>query len=155
MTRNLVIWVTLLVATSAHAQQPSNSAHERASLPPAPPPAAELLERPARAQPSQRFHPRVVLKDTQNAPVSNSGQPIDTRTTCGTCHDVAWIAAHGIHFKTATPSVLVPSQHGSTGLAPNCFFCHVRHADASFAASTLAAGAGVWVPTATLVDVGL
>jgi hypothetical protein len=127
------------------------------SLAPAPRPAAELTYEPNHPQSSSSFHPRIKLSDGQGQPVHSSGQPIDINATCGSCHDVKWIGKHGFHFAHAgeVTSVLVPSSNGDSNPAPNCFFCHVRHASAKAAQVALNTGDSRWVATATLLGTGV
>ena len=130
---------------------------EARSLAPAPPAAPELLVPPGHPQSSSSFHPRVVLSDAAGKLVRDSGQPVDTLATCGHCHDVKWIAEHGFHFTRAQPAagVIAPKSAAMPEIAPNCFFCHVRHANVKAARDALAAGAPQWVATATLAGSSL
>ncbi|TCK02512.1 hypothetical protein [Phorcysia thermohydrogeniphila] len=43
-------------------------------------------------------HPDVTLKDQFENPVSESGLPVDVRKSCGSCHDVDYIAT-AYHFQ--------------------------------------------------------
>ena len=150
------IRLTLLaLACVAFASLPaiaSEPAGNRASLPAAPPPAAELIHKSSGPRTSSAFHPRVILSDAQGQPVINSSEPIDVKSTCGRCHDVGWIASHGFHFGTAANarSVVNPAATEPNS-APNCLFCHVRHANVKSAQFTLDAGNAQWVATATLL----
>lgn len=44
-----------------------------------------------------RLHPPIPLLDADGALVRDSGAPISTMTSCGTCHDTAFIASHSVH----------------------------------------------------------
>jgi thiosulfate reductase cytochrome b subunit len=57
----------------------------------APPPAEP------RAAAVSPLHPAFVLLDADGQPVLTSGQPLSTMTTCGSCHDTAFIAEHSFH----------------------------------------------------------
>ena len=127
-----------------------------ASLPAAPAPSPELLVHPSGPRSSSGMHPRVVLRDTRGEAVRDSSQPIDVKTTCGSCHDVGWIASHGFHFgQAANAPSLILTGDTPADRAPNCFFCHVRHAAVDATRATLAAGDARWIGTATLLDTGL
>jgi hypothetical protein len=43
------------------------------------------------------LHPEVILRDADRRAVLESGAPVSTMQTCGTCHDTAWIEAHSPH----------------------------------------------------------
>lgn len=43
------------------------------------------------------LHPSFAFLDADNNNVLDSGNPISTMTTCGTCHDTAFIAEHSVH----------------------------------------------------------
>lgn len=66
-----------LLALTAYAAAPETQ--------PAPVPAADTL------------HPLFPLLDNQGDNVLNSGQAVSTMTTCGACHDAAFIADHSFH----------------------------------------------------------
>ena len=51
---------------------------------------------PAGAQ-SDTIHPTFPLLDANGENVLDSGAPLSTMTTCGTCHDTAFIAEHSFH----------------------------------------------------------
>ena len=51
------------------------------------------------------FHPVFPLLDSAEAPVLESGEPVSTMTTCGGCHDTAYIAEHDIHGRAGLPQV--------------------------------------------------
>ncbi len=43
------------------------------------------------------LHPTFLLLDSDGANVLESGNPVSTMQTCGTCHDTDFIAAHSVH----------------------------------------------------------
>jgi len=67
------------------------------SHPEPPPVAPELLPPPPPKHPTVSLHPDVVLRDGAGQPVVKSGKPVSTLSTCGACHDAAWIASHDRH----------------------------------------------------------
>jgi hypothetical protein len=149
--------ITLVCVTSASlsvmASEPESN---RASIPAAPPPAPELIHPSSGPRTSSGFHPRVILSDAKGQPVINSFEPVDVKSTCGRCHDVGWIASHGFHFGSAASARSVVNPAGNeSNAAPNCLFCHVRHANTKSAQSALDAGNAQWVATATLLGGGL
>lgn len=48
------------------------------------------------AEPSP-IHPTFAMLDANDENVLTSGQPVSTMTTCGTCHDTAFIESHSFH----------------------------------------------------------
>jgi thiosulfate reductase cytochrome b subunit len=58
------------------------------------------------------MHPAFVALDATGAPVVTSGQPASSETTCGACHDAAYIHAH--------------SDHWSDRVQATCVECHVQ-----------------------------
>lgn len=52
---------------------------------------------PAGAQGGSPLHPTFPLLDANGENVLESGQPVSTMQTCGTCHDTAFIAEHSFH----------------------------------------------------------
>lgn len=43
------------------------------------------------------MHPAIVLQDAEGVSVVESGKPISTMKTCGTCHDTDFIVSHSFH----------------------------------------------------------
>jgi thiosulfate reductase cytochrome b subunit len=63
------------------------------------------------AQPST-FHPTFLLLDANGDNVLESGKPVSTMQTCGSCHDADFIASHSFHADVGL------SQFGSGGDQP-------------------------------------
>jgi hypothetical protein len=82
------------------------------------------------------LHPTFPLLDGNGASVLVSGAPVSAPRTCGTCHDVGFIASH--------------DGHATSGAALDCFLCHLPNADDAARRSALASGSGAWSTTATL-----
>ena len=61
----------------------------------------------AQAQ-SSPLHPTFTLLDAEGTPVLQSGKPLSTMTTCGTCHDTAYIASHNFHTEVGLDSFTDP-----------------------------------------------
>lgn len=103
LRRALLLAMTL--APAALGEPPASSA--------LPPPSPELLvKRPLPARP-KGMHPRVVLRDAGNQPVAVSGGWVSFPETCGQCHDTAWIAQHGYHFRVGVDEQTAPRQSRS------------------------------------------
>ena len=62
------------------------------------------------------FHPPFALLDTEGVNVLESGNPISTMQTCGTCHDVDFIEQHSFHTDLGLSTLTVPGEAAS-GLA--------------------------------------
>lgn len=62
---------------------------------------------------AQIMHPAYRLLDDANVPVQQSGRPISTMNTCGTCHDTEYITTHSYHsdigFSTLSEPGAAPS----------------------------------------------
>jgi thiosulfate reductase cytochrome b subunit len=126
--------------------------------------AAQTAEPPATL--GSPVHPSVALLDAAGTSVLASGQPVSTLTTCGQCHDTAYIQQHNTHSQ-ATASTL-PALGGSEGwdpvlyraeettetAEPNCFLCHLAAPDNAARLSALNAGLAEWANTATLAATG-
>src|SRR5690606_3470290 len=52
-----------------------------------------------------RLHPTFPLLDNNGANVLESGNPVSTMNTCGTCHDTEFIAGHSLHTDIGFSSV--------------------------------------------------
>ena len=50
-------------------------------------------------------HPDVMLKDQFGKPVTQSGLPVDVRQSCGSCHDIDFIAT-AFHFQQGRLAIL-------------------------------------------------
>jgi thiosulfate reductase cytochrome b subunit len=62
---------------------------------------SQPAQRPAQ-QPSP-IHPSFILRDADGKSVTESGQPLSSEKTCGTCHDVAYINEHSFHADLGAP----------------------------------------------------
>lgn len=51
------------------------------------------------------LHPTFALLDADGNNVLESGQPVSTMMTCGTCHDAAFIASHSFHSDAGLSSI--------------------------------------------------
>lgn len=56
-----------------------------------------VLQASAQDEPETRLHPTFPLLDTEGVNVLESGNPVSTMNTCGTCHDTEFIADHSLH----------------------------------------------------------
>jgi len=54
------------------------------------------------------LHPLITFMDEQGVNVLNSGQPISTMQTCGSCHDSHYIASHSFHVDAGLSSMGAP-----------------------------------------------
>lgn len=64
---------------------------------------------PITNQPSPSpLHPPVVLLDVDGTPVIESGAPVSTMLTCGTCHDTNFIATHSFHTDAGLSGLHAP-----------------------------------------------
>lgn len=61
----------------------------------------------AQAQ-SSPLHPTFALLDADGVHVLESGKPVSTMTTCGTCHDTDYIASHNFHTEVGLDSFTEP-----------------------------------------------
>jgi len=75
-----------------------------------PPPSPELMVTPSRATPAPGLHPAVPLRDAQGELVRSTGRPLSSLATCGGCHDAAWIAEHGYHFRLGVDELGEPGR---------------------------------------------
>lgn len=64
------------------------------------------------ARASSPMHPAFPLLDASGAPVQVSGQPLSTMTTCGGCHDTAFIAANSFHADVGLSEFYGPAADG-------------------------------------------
>lgn len=136
------------------------------------------------AQIFTRIHPTFPLLDAEGKNVLETGAPVSTSLTCGTCHDTAFIANNSSHAavsfsaessqlagerQSVTPELArwnpityskLPAQDAhseamSTNGEMNCFICHMAQPDNASRLSTLAAGELAWVNSATLSAAGI
>ena len=68
------------------------------------------------AEPPRIGHPPLVLKDASGKNVLETGEPISTRQTCGSCHDYDYIT-DSLHFQQGK-NEMNPKLFGSHGVAP-------------------------------------
>ncbi len=59
------------------------------------------------------LHPAYALLDLDGIPVIESGNPVSTMQTCGTCHDTAFIADHSYHTDVGLDSFGEPGSTSS------------------------------------------
>lgn len=70
------------------------------------------VDRQAGAQGSP-FHPPFALLDAEGVNVLESGNPISTMRTCGSCHDADFIAQHSLHTDLGLSTLTAPGQAAS------------------------------------------
>ncbi len=102
------------------------------------------------------FHPVYPLLDADGISVLTSGAPVSTVTTCGACHDTAFITTHTIHGdggRTAA-GALPPEDIANTDVEMNCFLCHMDAPNNQARVNALATDPA-WASTAALVDTGI
>ncbi len=118
-----------------------------------------LGAQPTSAQTNPAFHPPVTLLDAQGVPVYESGAPASTMTTCGTCHDTAFIAATSGHADGALRTVAVSVEPSApaepSGVEINCFLCHMAEPDNAARLAAIDGGQSEWASSATLATTGL
>ncbi len=56
------------------------------------------------------LHPAFALLDAEGVNVLESGAPVSTMQTCGSCHDTAFIADHSFHADLGLRSMTAPGQ---------------------------------------------
>lgn len=110
------------------------------------------------------IHPAIPLRDAQGMNVLDSGQPVSTLMTCGTCHDTAFIRQHSDHAQVGQNSLLrqyvvrtgepLPAAW-SSDLEMNCFLCHTASPNNPARLAALEAGDTTWANSATLADTGI
>lgn len=125
------------------------------------------------------LHPPFPVLDATGADVLASGAPYSPMTTCGACHDTAYIAEHSAHARVATgwdPDLYAevdpadePERWARTygldhaggglitslGVELDCVLCHLDAAADEARREALAAGRFAVVNTATLSGTGL
>lgn len=119
--------------------------------------AAALMAAGAALAQRSPLHPTFPLLDADGVNVLESGAPISTTATCGTCHDTAFIAANTQHGDGGRVSsgALPPEQLMSTEVEMNCFLCHLTAPNNEARIAALEAGQAEWANTATLVGSGI
>lgn len=108
------------------------------------------------------LHPTFPLLDSSGENVLDSGAPISTLATCGSCHDAAFISSHDMHADLWATRAEAPEwdpvRYGELpvqGDEINCFLCHRTDANNEARVAALAAGEIGWANTATLLDSGI
>jgi hypothetical protein len=59
------------------------------------------------------LHPNFALLDADGNNVLDSGAPISTMNTCGTCHDTEFIAEHSFHVDAGLSEMSAPGETGN------------------------------------------
>lgn len=70
------------------------------------------------------LHPGIVLLDGAGRPVVESGNPLSTMQTCGSCHDTEFIAGHSFHVSAGLEAIgqpPAPDQLHAWDLGPGLF----------------------------------
>ena len=108
------------------------------------------------AQPSP-MHPTFPLLDASGANVLDSGAPVSTLMTCGSCHDVEFITSHTKHGDGGRTSAgaLPPDTLPATSVEMNCFLCHTVTPNNTARLAAIAAENMLWANTATLDGSGI
>ncbi|MEZ4518832.1 MAG: hypothetical protein R3C44_19110 [Chloroflexota bacterium] len=70
--------------------------------------AAQQTEQPPSTAEASPIHPAFSLLDAEGANVLESGQPISTMSTCGACHDTAFIESHSFHTDVGLQEMVAP-----------------------------------------------
>jgi thiosulfate reductase cytochrome b subunit len=98
------------------------------------------------------LHPTFQLLDAAGNNVLETGQPVSTMNTCGTCHDTAFIAEHSLHADVGAgfDSTQLVWEQTSSGSEMNCFMCHLNQPNNDARSEALASGNAIWAATATL-----
>ena len=98
------------------------------------------------------LHPTFALLDAEGNNVLETGQPVSTMQTCGTCHDTAFIASHSLHADVGAgfDSTQLVWEQSSTGSEMNCFMCHLNAPNTDARYDAIESGHAVWAATATL-----
>ncbi len=91
---------------------------------------------PARAG---ELHPTFPLLDDSGQSVLETGRPVSSDVTCGSCHDTGFIRQH--------------NSHAEVGI--DCFLCHVPGANDEARRRSLQSAAPAWSATATLLGTGI
>lgn len=99
----------------------------------------------------QSSHPPVPLLDAAGTRVSESGLPLDTLRTCGTCHDQGFALSHSFH------ALFEPTDASSPGrrVAVDCFACHLDEPALEAVNRAYDSGRAEWANTAALAGTAL
>ena len=87
------VGIVLLLAVAAMALGGANAAAQSGQEP---------------AAPLSSLHPVFALRDATGANVLESGQPVSTMQTCGSCHDTEFIASHSFHADLGLAAFTAP-----------------------------------------------
>ncbi|HFC12116.1 MAG TPA: hypothetical protein ENJ56_04670, partial [Anaerolineae bacterium] len=105
------------------------------------------MSRVASAENHPPLHPDIELLDKDGQNVLDSGQPLSTEQTCGTCHDTEFISTHSNHaeYMLRTDSLPrypgnAPEQVDVTAVEMNCLTCHTANPNNAERLAALAAG---------------
>ncbi|MFN8378234.1 MAG: cytochrome b/b6 domain-containing protein [Anaerolineae bacterium] len=103
------------------------------------------------------MHPTFPLLDSSGTNVLDSGAPVSTLMTCGSCHDVEFITHHTLHGDggRVAAGALPPEQLPTTNVQMNCFLCHTSAPNNTARVMALASGDEYWANTATLDGSGI
>lgn len=106
------------------------------------------------------IHPPVALLDADGVSVLNSGKPISTARTCGTCHDTAFIMGNSAHNRADLGFGLerlypAPVEQSAAGGEMNCFLCHTVAPNNTERLAALKSEDIDWANTATLIGTGI
>ncbi|MCA9978835.1 MAG: hypothetical protein KC413_23910, partial [Anaerolineales bacterium] len=63
--------------------------------------------------PQPQYHPSFTILDEDGVNVLDSGAPISTLTTCGQCHDTAFIEQHSFHADLGLSELTAAGETGS------------------------------------------
>ena len=112
-------------------------------------------------------HEPIYLLDANDESVTESGQPLSVKATCGMCHELEeqdFIDAHGYHSSVQDEQlpperrllmVDGPRVPTNSDNQMNCFLCHIRQPDHAARRAAIEAGTPEWSVTATLTGSGL
>ncbi len=117
------------------------------------------------------LHPTFPLLDASGTNVLESGEAASTLTTCGACHDTAFITEHNAHEGVLSGEIagpagelligdpdsgkLVTLDPAAAEIEMNCFLCHTTTPNNTARLDALLSGRYTWANTATLVGSGI
>jgi thiosulfate reductase cytochrome b subunit len=117
----------------------------------------------APAEQVSSFHPTFEMLDAEGVSVLASGAAVSPVTTCGACHDAAFIrdSSHPAHrglddrvYATWNPGVAADKDQ-VVAEEMNCFLCHIPAPDNAARLDAIRAGESDWAATATLLGSGI
>jgi len=112
-------------------------------------------------------HDPVYLMDSNGDPVSQSGEPMSVKQTCGMCHELdeeGFLHAHSYHTSVQdeklsaerrllmTDGPRIPERDNEQ---MNCFLCHLSQPDHASRLESIRLGEQKWSVSATLAGTGL